>query len=266
MLDDEALNIAIVGQGRLGGAVARRLEAAGQKVRRVRRGEAVPEVGLIWLLVPDRALAEVAAELAGRPCPMLHSSGALGPEALCGHRPAGALHPLMSFPSAEAWPEGPIPASLAGDPEAVAAGGRLAELLGWSTFALPGDRRLYHAAAVLAGNGATALLGLGAELLVAAGVPAAAAPALLAPLVLTSLRNAAQMGPRAALTGPVVRGDLPTLVAHRAAISAADPTLLPAYNALVEATLRLMSGKLEAEEGVASPAEEDHEATHKQRS
>ena len=84
-------------------------------------------------------------------------------------------------------------------------------------FRVSGDRRLYHAAAVLAGNGATILLGEACRALVAAGVPAADAAGLLQPLVRRSIDNAVP-DPAAALTGPVARGDVEVLAGHDAAL------------------------------------------------
>jgi predicted short-subunit dehydrogenase-like oxidoreductase (DUF2520 family) len=48
--------------------------------------------------------------------------------------------------------------------------------------------------------------------------------------------NWAKLGPRAALTGPVARGDEGTIVQHRKAVQTAAPDLLPLYDALLEQT------------------------------
>jgi predicted short-subunit dehydrogenase-like oxidoreductase (DUF2520 family) len=68
------------------------------------------------------------------------------------------------------------------------------------------------------------------------GVPAEEAPRLLLPLAAASLENAARLGPAAALTGPVARGDLAVLAGHRAAIGEGAPELLPLYEALLDWT------------------------------
>lgn len=106
-----------------------------------------------------------------------------------------------------------------------------------------GDRALYHAAAVMAGNYATTLLGLAAESLTAAGVDPARAPKLLAPLALQSLRNAAELGPTQALTGPAVRGDRDVIEQHLIALRALNNTLPDVYESLLQATLRLLDSK-----------------------
>jgi predicted short-subunit dehydrogenase-like oxidoreductase (DUF2520 family) len=98
-------------------------------------------------------VAEVAAQIQpGGATPVLHASGALSHDVLRPHRPAGSLHPLQSFPGPDvATPplEG-VAAAVAGDLEAVLVARRLAEALGMAPFTVSGDRRAYHAAAVIA--------------------------------------------------------------------------------------------------------------------
>jgi len=124
----------------------------------------------------------------------------------------------MTFPGPEiAIPElDGIPLALSGDPEAISVGRDLALSLSMRPFHVPGDRRLYHAAAVIAGNFATVLLAEASTLLAQAGVPEAECRALLAPLAIESIRNAVAQ-PNRALTGPIARGDKDVLEAHRAA-------------------------------------------------
>jgi predicted short-subunit dehydrogenase-like oxidoreductase (DUF2520 family) len=72
------------------------------------------------------------------------------------------------------------------------------------------------------------------EILSAAG---AADPAgTLRPLLTAALDNALEQGD-AALTGPIVRGDLGTVRAHLEDIAANAPQSLPSYVALARATL-----------------------------
>jgi predicted short-subunit dehydrogenase-like oxidoreductase (DUF2520 family) len=240
---DSPLQVIIVGPGRLGRTVAHRLRELGQDVQLIGRGQPVPAGPLTWLTVPDRSIAAVAATVPAGGV-LLHASGAAGLEVL-GTRPGrGSLHPLMTFPGPELAPLRAgevVPAAVAGDAPAQAAARRLAVALGFTPFAVPGDRRAYHAAAVMAGNFATTLLGLASRIMVEAGVPADEAPALLAPLALQSLKNAALRGPTAALTGPVVRGDDAVIESHLDVMAQRCPSILPAYRALVAATRELLT-------------------------
>ena len=61
----------------------------------------------------------------------------------------------------------------------------------------------------------------------------------LAPLVRGTVENWAAHGPRAALTGPIARGDETTVQRQRAAVMAGAPQLLPLFDALCESTRAL---------------------------
>ena len=211
------MRIGIVGPGRLGRSLAILFEAAGQHVQLFGR-TAVPSGDVLLLTVPDGQIAEVAAAIPVGPI-VLHCSGAKGMDVLRPHPVVGSFHPLMSFPGPEvAVPsvEG-VPVAVAGDPAALAAARSLAETLKMVPVEVLGDRRLYHAAAVMAGNFATVLLADAVEVLTAAGVEPQKALEMLTPLALASIANAST-GPANALTGPVVRNDVATLEAHRTAL------------------------------------------------
>jgi predicted short-subunit dehydrogenase-like oxidoreductase (DUF2520 family) len=219
--------IAIVGRGRLGRTLAPLLSAAGRRAILLSRGEPLPpgwgSDAAVLLCVPDVAVRAVAEGVAAGPV-VAHCSGALDLDVLASHPVdrRGSLHPLMTFPGPEvAVPDlRDVPAAVAGEGPALAAVTEIALALGMRPFAVPGDRRLYHAAAVMAGNFATVLLAEAAGVLAAAGVAPAEAPGLLARLATASIRNAASSGadPGQALTGPIARGDRVTLDAHRAAL------------------------------------------------
>ena len=80
----------------------------------------------------------------------------------------------------------------------------------------PGSKAAYHAAAVLAAGGVIALLDAIAELGRVAGLDEAGSLAIYGPLIEGTLGNARALGIRAALTGPMTRGDVGTLEAHLA--------------------------------------------------
>ena len=233
------MKVGILGPGRLGRSLEVLLTRAGHTVSMAGRGE-VP-IGEVWLLtVPDDALAELCPSLPEGPI-LLHCSGATDLSVFGDRSRAGSLHPLMTFPGPEvSLPNlAGVPAAVAGDDEATAMATRLAADLGLDPVPVPGDRRLYHASAVLAGNFATVLLDLGAEVLAAAGVPRERAASVLLPLALESLRNAAP-DPARALTGPVARGDHDVIAGH---LNALDTHQLAdaarAYRVLLERALAL---------------------------
>jgi predicted short-subunit dehydrogenase-like oxidoreductase (DUF2520 family) len=100
------------------------------------------------------------------------------------------------------------------------------------------DRAAYHAAAAIASNHLVALLGQVERVAASAGVPLEA----YLDLVRVTLDNVAELGPAAALTGPVARGDWDTVERHRAAL---DPAELAAYDAMVAAARRLVDDGLD---------------------
>jgi predicted short-subunit dehydrogenase-like oxidoreductase (DUF2520 family) len=262
--------VAVVGAGRAGGALAVALVAAGRDVVAVASRDAeraallAARVGARWaptpleairaadltlLTVPDGAIAGVAASVAAsgadlRGRAVVHCGASLGIEALTALRPTraglGCLHPFQALAGAESAPllRGAVMAVEA-DPALEAPLRRLAEDLGGHPVGLlPGTRALYHAAAVLVGNAPLALVSAAAELLVAAGLEQPAAEAALIGLMEGALSNARRVGPRAALTGPVVRGDTATVARHLAALED-RPETDALYRALTQELLRL---------------------------
>ena len=142
----------------------------------------------------------------------------------------------MSFPGPErGLPSGDVPAAISGDEAACVAARRLALQLGFTPFTVEGDRRLYHAAAVLAGNFTTTLLVQASRALAACGVPEDEARHLLAPLASASLTNTIAMGADA-LTGPVARGDEAVIANHQRALDELDPEIAELYRALTAST------------------------------
>ena len=229
--------VGILGMGRLGGSMTQLLRARGHEVRTWRRGEEFPECEVAWLTVSDEAIATVAAALPAGPI-VLHASGATDLTPLARHAEHGSLHPLQSFPGVAVAmpPVTGVPAAIAGTTRGLEVARRLAQEIGFRPVEVPGDRRLYHASAVMAGN-----FHVASQLLAEAGVDPDLAPRLLAPLAIASIRQAAERGPAEALTGPHARGDEAVVAAHEAAISEVVPELSEVYQKLSEETWKLAS-------------------------
>jgi predicted short-subunit dehydrogenase-like oxidoreductase (DUF2520 family) len=217
-------SVTVIGaRGRVGGAVSARLEERGLDVR---------ETGgdLVLLCVPDRAIAEVAAETPPGPW-VAHVSGGTPLAALGPHVRRFSVHPLQTF-TRERGPEqldGAWAAVTGETDEALEKARWLAETLGLRPFVLDDEHRaLYHAGAAIASNYLVTLRRVAGELLAAADAP----PEALDPLMRRVIENGFQ------LTGPIERGDWETVERHREAIAAAAPELLPAYDALAALTAR----------------------------
>ncbi len=217
--------IRIVGApGRVGSTMSARLAERG-----VTLDEPDPE--LVLLCVPDRAIADVAAETPLGPW-VGHVSGATPLEALEPHVRRFGLHPLQSFSKA-LGPEqldGAWGAVTAESEKARAVGWWLAETLGLRPFDLADDARsAYHAGAAMASNYLVTLRAAAGSLLEVAGAP----PEALDPLI----RGVVDTGFE--LTGPIARGDWETVERHLAVIRAERPELEGLYVVLAEATARL---------------------------
>jgi predicted short-subunit dehydrogenase-like oxidoreductase (DUF2520 family) len=100
-------------------------------------------------------------------------------------------------------------------------------------------RAAYHAAASVASNFVVTLQAAAETIARGAGLEPEQARALLAPLVRQTVENIAELGPEAALTGPVARGDDATVAAQRAAVAEAAPKLVDLFDELVRLTREL---------------------------
>jgi predicted short-subunit dehydrogenase-like oxidoreductase (DUF2520 family) len=225
----------------MGTALAGALGRAGIRVDGpAGRGEA-PDGDAILLCVPDAAIPEAAAVVAGAPL-VGHTSGATPLSAL---EPAGAdgrfgIHPLQTVTGPGTSFTGCGCAVAGSTAEALAAATELAVLLGMRPFELDDSRRAaYHAAASIASNYLVTLEAAAESMASAAGIEPAESRALLGPLVRSTVENWITLGPERALTGPVARGDGPTVAAQRAAVAEAHPELLALFDAFVEETRRL---------------------------
>lgn len=215
--------IHIVGRGRVGSALAARLESVGVSLTS-------DDPDLIVLCVPDRHVAEVAAGLEVGPW-LAHVSGALPLTALQPHERRFSVHPLQTFDRSgranqfdETW------AAFTADSDGAAARAMwFASLLGVKTFRLRDEQRaVYHAGAAIASNYLVTLYRAASLLFEAAGAP----PEALVPLMRRTVDNGFE------LTGPIARGDWDTVGAHRAAIDVHAPHLRALYDTLATATAR----------------------------
>ena len=207
----------------------------------------VEEVELIILAVPDDVIAEMASGIrmyGGQA--MIHTSGVLGAEvlqpAMAAGTQIGAFHPLVAFADTERAVAALKGATVAieGDDQLATLLAQMAERVGATAVRLaPGSKAAYHAAAVLAAGGFIALLDAIAELGAVAGLDEAGALAIYGPLIEGTLGNARALGIRAALTGPMTRGDVGTLDGHLKAMAAHAPDALELYAAAARREIAL---------------------------
>jgi len=255
------MRITLVGPGRAGTAlalaaraaghdivavVARRLESARDAAAVLGDPEALPlhahlpQSDLVVIATRDGAIEQVADEVsrhADDVAATVHLSGLASVATLdvLVERgiAVGSFHPLQTLPTPQAGAErlrGAWFAVTTGDERLRAGLHELAVSMGGHPFDLADDfKPLYHAGAAAAANFPLAALAMAADLFEAAGVPFEAAE----PLVQAVVANAFEFGPRAALTGPVARGDVATVVAQLRAVASAAPELATGFGAFV---------------------------------
>jgi predicted short-subunit dehydrogenase-like oxidoreductase (DUF2520 family) len=218
--------IAIVGDGRLGRALASALRAPAPHGR----GYDGTGADVVLLCVPDGQIAAAAAAIA--PGPLVgHCSGATGLDVLAPHEAFG-LHPLMTVTRAGASFAGAGCAVAGTTPRALEVASSIGRSLGMRPFVIGDeDRVAYHAAASMASNFLVTLESAAARVAATAGVERT----MLVPLVRAAVEAWAVEGD-ASLTGPIVRGDEATVARHREAIGERAPELLSLYDVMADAT------------------------------
>ncbi len=227
--------IAVIGRGRLGGALARALRQAGLAVSGpYGREEVIPETDIALLCVPDSAIPEAAATARPRSTRIGHVSGATPLDDV-----DFSLHPLQTFTGTES-PDifHGIGAAIAGrTPADKYIAEQLARVLGARPFAVDDAHRAgYHAAASFASNFVLTVLDAAEQLAASAGIPGDEAHDLLTPLISRTVDNWQSSGATASLTGPIARGDEVTIARQRVAVDEADPALTSLFDELATAT------------------------------
>jgi predicted short-subunit dehydrogenase-like oxidoreductase (DUF2520 family) len=261
------LRVGVIGAGRVGAVLAAALRSRGHQIVSVagesdaslrRVHDLLPGVrvskptsvarscDVLLLTVPDDMLENVVTQLAASGALrvgqyVVHTSGShglrvLGQASALGARPV-AMHPAMTFTGTSLDLErlrDCIFGVTAGPEEREWAEAVVSELGGRVMWVAEEHRGLYHAGLAHGANHLVTLVSQAMELLGAAGADDPAA--ILKPLLEAALDNALIDGD-AALTGPIVRGDVNTVRAHLAEIAVAAPDTLPSYVALARATL-----------------------------
>ncbi len=131
-------------------------------------------------------------------------------------------------------------------PRAIAAAEALAASLGLRAARVaPEDRVAYHAAAAMAANFLVTLEGAAERLANTAGIERE----WLAPLVRAAVESWVELGSQAALTGPIARGDEAVVASQRKVIEQRTPDLLPLFDALADATRKLVAADEDDQDG-----------------
>jgi predicted short-subunit dehydrogenase-like oxidoreductase (DUF2520 family) len=218
---------------------------------------------LVFITTPDDAIAQVCSEVhwhEGQS--VVHCSGAHSVDILESARKLGAavgsFHPLQTFADVDQAIE-----NLSGSTFALEAEEPLLSKLKEFTLLLngnwvelkPGDKVLYHAAAVFACNYLVTLFKLALDLWLDFGVSAKEATRALLPLLTGTINNIDGIGLPGCLTGPVARGDSGTIERHLSALETKSPSLLNTYKELGLQTIPIALAKGKIDEQKAEEME-----------
>ena len=265
--------ISIIGAGRLGRSLGRRLSEKGWKVhavvtrsaatarravRSIGSGRGLDQISVsvfsapvLLITVPDSAIASVVDRLAsfGRENlqrkTILHTSGALSSDVLtplrCLGAAVGSIHPLQTFSGIG------IPSLdgrlfvIEGDRGAIRVTRAMTRALGGHPVQLSASNKsLYHAAAVISAGQVLALEESAIRIFVSLGMKRREALKSLLPLTRQVLENLERLGPRAAWTGPLARRDYSVIAMHEHALQPLPVEYLDAYRAVNRLAVRVL--------------------------
>jgi predicted short-subunit dehydrogenase-like oxidoreductase (DUF2520 family) len=269
--------VSIVGGGRVGRALGRRLHELGWRVGGVTGRSistaraAVRAIGagqpldapthqilnsrVVLIATPDGAIEEVAKNLAhlggkewgGKVA--LHTSGpfdssVLQPLADLGAA-TGSMHPMQTFSNQNIPDLTNCIFGIDGCAAALQAARKMIHQMGGVAVRLSGaNKAAYHAAGTFACVYVLTLMETATRLLMTQGFKRRQAMRALLPLTRQTLDNFESVGPLAAWTGPLSRGDFSTIERHVKALADFEPEYLEAYKTL---------SRLTAEELAAQP-------------
>lgn len=248
------LGIGVIGSGKVGAVLGSALRAAEHQIVGVHavseaskeRAEMllpgvpvleIPEIlrraELVLLAVPDDALADLVAGLAAAGHwqtgqLVVHTAGRYGTKVLAPATQAGAIalaiHPAMTFTGMSMDLERLTDCAFgvtASNMVLPIAQALVVEMGGEPVVIAEENRPIYHAALAHASNHLVTVAGQSAGLLASIGIEQP--ERVLSALMRASLENALASG-EGALTGPVARGDVQTVLEHKHALNSEDIT------------------------------------------
>ncbi len=248
--------LSIVGAGRVGKALGRCLHELGWRV------------GVVVTRSIPTARAAVRAIGAGHPtdrltCQLLASDVVLmaTPDGVISGVAADLAHlggQMQTF-SGQSVPElAGCVFGIDGSPAALKIARKMIRQMGGVPVRLSGpNKAAYHAAGTIACAHVLALLEAATRLLMAQGFTRRQAARALLPLTRQTLDNLERIGPHAAWTGPMNRGDFSTVQRHAEALSSFPPEFPDAYKAVARLAAAVLSddssGLLQKLDGIFGP-------------
>jgi predicted short-subunit dehydrogenase-like oxidoreductase (DUF2520 family) len=268
--------VSIVGAGRVGRALGRRLHELGWRVGGVTGRSistaraAVRAIGagqpldgpthqvlnsrVVLITTPDDVIEGVAKNLAGLGGKewygkvVLHTSGSLDSSVLQPLADLGAatgsMHPMQTFSNQNIPDLAKCIFGIEGCPTALQAARKMVHQMDGVAVRLSGaNKAAYHAAGSFACVYVLALMETATRLLMTQGFKRRQAMRALLPLARQTLDNFESVGPLAAWTGPLSRGDFSTIERHVKALVDFEPEYLEAYKTLSRLTAEVLAAQ-----------------------
>lgn len=168
---------------------------------------------------------------------VVHMSGALSSKVLESAKAQGALtvsiHPMQSFANVDRAITN-LPGSvfsIEGDRDGYSYACQLVNNLGGDYFFIDEKAKpLYHAGACIVSNYLVTIVDVGLQLLESIGIQRDIALKAFLPLIKGTVRNIEKIGVPQALTGPISRGDLMTVLKHLECLAEKTPQLMEIYS------------------------------------
>jgi predicted short-subunit dehydrogenase-like oxidoreductase (DUF2520 family) len=201
------------------------------------------DAGVLWLCVPDAAIARVTGRLVKQVSKrglkgqvVVHSSGALTVQVLEAAAHAGAsvasVHPMMSFPTRAPVRLQEVPFAIEADTASRRILNAIVRRIGGRPFAIKAaSKTLYHAAGMLASPLLVSHFAAAQEAAARAGFSARQAQQLIEPIARATLDNFFLRGAGKSFSGPIARGDAQTIRLHLQALKP-HPILAGVYRSL----------------------------------
>ncbi len=208
---------------------------------------------VVLVATPDRAMEQVAkslAEMGGdewRGKVVLQTSGAIDSSVLkrLAERGAatGSMHPMQTFSDQNPPELAGLVFGIEGFPSALNVARKMIRQLGGKAVRLSGaNKAAYHAAGSFACAHVLAVMETATRLLMAQGFTRRQAVRALLPMTRQTLDNFERVGPRAAWTGPMTRGDFSTVRRHVGALAEFPREYLDSYKAISRLAAVVLSG------------------------
>ncbi len=252
-------SVSIIGPGNWGISLACALIAGGVSLNEVvarRSGRrsglslitldrAQLQADVLWLCVPDGAIAQVTRRLVQRVNVrgsslegqiVVHSSGALSSEVVKAAAQAGAsvasVHPVMSFPTRAPVPLLGVPFGVEADAASRRVLNAIIRRIGGRPFAIRAESKaLYHAVGVLSSPLLVSHLVAAQQAAALAGFSPRQARRLIEPIARITLDNVFLRGAGKSFSGPIARADVNTIRLHLRALKP-HPMLAGVYRSL----------------------------------